>query len=97
MQLMKLPSKETMKQATYCFHSEWETQYAMVRNDNTGMICLICCAALSGFYKVNCERHDTHHSEFKKMYPADAERRKILICQLKMKLHGKNFLPPHYC
>jgi hypothetical protein len=70
----------------------------MLRNDdNTGAICLICYAALSGFRKANCQRHyDTHHNEFKKTYPANAAGRKSVIGQLKIKLqqHKKPLTTP---
>jgi hypothetical protein len=57
--IIETSSKKTIrKQNTHCFRSEWETQYVVVRNDaNTCVICRICCAALFGFHKANCERH----------------------------------------
>lgn len=77
----------------YYFHSGWEKQYVVVENDdNTGVICLIYCVALSGFHKGNCQRHyNTHHTELKKTYPADADVRKS--CHLNNNIE-KNFLPP---
>jgi hypothetical protein len=63
----------------YYFHSGWEKQYVVENDDNTGVICLICCVALSGFHKGNCQRHyNTHHIEFKKTYPADADVKKVV-------------------
>ncbi|XP_063220238.1 SCAN domain-containing protein 3-like isoform X1 [Bacillus rossius redtenbacheri] len=78
---------ECKKQKTYSFQKTWETGFLAVQNDdNTGVICLLCSASLSGFRKANCQRHhETHHSVFMKEYPVNSDARLHKVSDLKIK------------
>jgi zinc finger BED domain-containing protein 5/7/8/9 len=81
-------SGEAKRKKLYSFQGNWETDFLVVTNDeNTGVICVLCHAPLSGFRKANCQRHyETHHSAFSDQYPTGSDARIHKIKELKSQL-----------